>query len=222
MKNKQKLSRAYRKFEHAKGNQYIASEFAVRKLAELITCFKSKRVLEVGLGIGSISGSLLDLKKDHIKCYSGTEDNSYCLKALNKNLGVNQSKLNIYSEIKEVPTDKKFDLVIIDGKDHNLREIEKLVSPRGIIAIEGDRLPQQSILEEMFPNNIVVHSISLIKNSVKSPFPSDKWQGGLKIIFISPCLKQRLWWLKEKIMTKIKYQYPGRHFGGKSSQKKKL
>lgn len=220
MKNEQKISQSYRKFEHAEGNQHIASEFAVLKLAELITWFKTKRILEVGLGIGSISGSLLDFKRDRILCYSGTEDNAFCLEALNKNLGVNHRNLNIYSEIKEVPNDKKFDLVIIDGKDHNFREIKKLVSPRGIIALEGDRLPQQSILEELFPRSKMVHSIILSQNSCRSPFPSDEWQGGLKIIFINPGLKQRLWWLKEKIITKIKYQYPGRHFGGKSSQKK--
>lgn len=215
MNRKQKLYQSYRKFEHAEGNQHIASEFAVHKLAELITWFKTKRILEIGLGIGSISGSLLDFKKDKIQCYLGTEDNLFCLEALKKNLGVNHSKLNINSEIKEVPTDKEFDLVIIDGKDHNLREIEKLVSPRGIIAIEGDRLPQQIILEEMFPKHKMVHSISLSKNASSSPFPSDEWQGGLKIIFVKPCLKQQFWWLKEKIFTKIKYQYPGRHFGGK-------
>lgn len=204
---KQKLGQAYRKFELAKGNQHIASEFAVEKLWELITWFKTKKILEVGLGIGSISGTLLDLKKNGIQCYSGTEDNSFCLEALKRNLGSNYSKVNIYSEIKQVPEYAKFDLIIIDGKDENLEEIKNLVSSNGIIAIEGDRLPQQKILKEIFPYHKYVHSISTTKNGNVSPFSSDHWQGGIKIIFPNPDGSQKIWWIKEKLLTKLKYFY---------------
>ena len=107
----------------------------------------------------------------------------------------------------------RFDLIIIDGKDRSLGKIEEMLAQHGIIAIEGDRLPQQGILEELFPNHKMVHSISLRKNRACSPFPQEEWQGGLKIIFTEPTFKQNLWWCKEKILTKLKYQYPGRHFG---------
>lgn len=214
---KQKLRQAYRKFDHAEGNQHIASEFAVEKLAELIGWFKTKKILEVGLGIGSISGTLLELKKEEVQNYSGTEDNSFCLEALKRNLGTNFEKLDIYGGIKEIPEDANFDLIIIDGKDQNLSQIQNLLSSKGIIAIEGDRTPQQNFLEDLFPNNKMVHSISLRKNSDGGPFPKGEWQGGIKFIFVNPSLKQKIWWLKEKIFTKLKYQYPGRHFGGRPS-----
>ncbi|MFD0977950.1 hypothetical protein [Salinimicrobium gaetbulicola] len=210
---KQKLRQAYRKFDHAEGNQHIASEFAVEKLMELITWFKTKNILEVGLGIGSISGTILELQKDGGQYYAGTEDNPYCLEALNRNLGTNYEKVDIYGGIGEIPDYYKFDLIIIDGKDQNLSQIQSLLSSKGIIVIEGDRMPQQILLDELFPHNIMVHSISLKKNSARSPFPTDEWQGGVKILFINPTLKQKIWWFKEKIFTKLKYQYPGRHFG---------
>lgn len=210
MMDKQRLLKTYRKFEHADGNQHIASEFAVLKLSELISNFDLKRVLEVGLGIGSISGTILEFHKEGIQCYSGTEENSFCLEALVNNLGDQYAKLNIYSEIGEITGENEFDLVIIDGKDDSLKEVKKLLSENGIIAIEGDRLSQQEILKEVFPAHKYVHSISKKKNSISSPFASSHWQGGIKIIFSNPSSKQKQWWMKEKIFTKLKYFY--RHF----------
>lgn len=204
---KQKLRQAYRKFDHAEGNQHIASEFAVEKLAELIGWFKTKKILEVGLGIGSISGTLLELKKEEVQNYSGTEDNSFCLEALKRNLGTNFEKLDIYGGIKEIPEDANFDLIIIDGKDQNLSQIQNLLSSKGIIAIEGDRIPQQEVLKKLFPSHKYVHSISTIRNAETSPFSSGNWQGGIKIIFKQPDGLQKLWWVKEKLLTKLKYFY---------------
>ena len=213
MKNKLRLSQVYQKFFKAEGNQHIASEYAIRKLVQLIARFKTKSILEIGLGIGSISGTILEIEKGENLNYSGTETNAFCLESLNRNLGANFSKLNIYSGIKEIPARNRFDLIIIDGKDQDLGKIKDLLAKNGIIVIEGDRIPQQVLLEELFPNNKTVHSISLRKNSSGSPFPKEEWQGGLKIIFTDPTAGQKLWWVKEKILTKLKYKYPGRHFG---------
>ena len=75
-------------------------------------------------------------------------------------------------------------------------------------------MPQQDSLQELFPQHKYVHCISLIKNKEYSPFSTENWQGGLKIIFINPTIKQAFWTFKEKCFTKIKYQYPGRYLGG--------
>ena len=75
-------------------------------------------------------------------------------------------------------------------------------------------MPQQDSLQELFPQHKYVHCISLKKNKEYSPFPAENWQGGIKVIFVYPTLKQKIWWLKEKYFTKIKYQYPGRYLGG--------
>ena len=115
-------------------------------------------------------------------------------------------KLEVFSEISEVPQ-RKFDLIIIDGKDSDLAKIQHLVNRHGIIAIEGDRMPQQKILRKYFPGHKYVHSLSKKKNAAYSPFPQGNWQGGLKIIFVNPNLYQTIWWVKEKVFTKLKYLY---------------
>lgn len=107
----------------------------------------------------------------------------------------------------------KFDLIIIDGKDPYLKEIKNLISENGIIAIEGDRMAQQEIVKKLFPKYRNVHAISLRKNRIISPFPSEEWQGGLKVIFVNPTPVQYVWWIKEKFKTRLKYQVPGRYLG---------
>ena len=64
MNNDRVLKDQYLKFSNAEGNQHIASAFAIRKLIELINRFKTKSILELGLGIGSISGCILEIKKN--------------------------------------------------------------------------------------------------------------------------------------------------------------
>ncbi len=205
MRNNEQQSNLYQSFCEAGGNQHIASEYAIDKLNRLLQKFQIQRILEVGLGIGSISGILLALNRKPDLNYTGTEANDFCLKALPENLKEDYSQLKIYSDLTEIPSDKKFDLIIIDGKDHNLQAVKDLISENGIIAIEGDRMPQQDSLQELFPDHKYVHLISLKKNKSYSPFLAAHWQGGVKIIFINPTGFQKLWWVKEKISTKLKY-----------------
>ncbi len=210
MKKNQVVLETYKNFCNAEGNQHIASEYAILKLQELIDHFKPKNVLEVGLGIGAIAGSLLVINENLE--YAGTEDNEFCLGALKTNLDENFRKLKVFSKLSEVP-DQKFDLIIIDGKDPDLEHIRQLVAHRGIIAIEGDRKSQLQFLEIVFPKNRLVHSISIRKNKIYSPYSVQEWQGGLKVMFTDPNQRQFLWWWKEKIKTKLKYQLPGRFLG---------
>jgi hypothetical protein len=222
MKRNQQLSDLYKTFCKAEGNQHIASEYAIEKINGLLEKFRVKRILEVGLGIGSISGILLAVNRNKPDLdYTGTEANEFCLEALPENLKEDYNRLQIYSNLINIPGNKKFDLIIIDGKDPNLQAIKGLISENGILAIEGDRVPQQDSLQELFPQHKYVHCISLKKNKEYSPFSAENWQGGIKIIFVYPTLKQHLWWFKEKYFTKIKYQYPGRYMGGEKENRKK-
>ncbi len=208
MKRNEQRSNIYQTFCEAKGNQHIASEYAIGKIIGLVEKFRVKRILEVGLGIGSISGIVLAINRNKLDLdYSGTEANDFCLDALPENLKEDFSRLKVYSGLSEIPSDKKFDLIIIDGKDQNLHAIKGLVSVDGILAIEGDRMPQQDSLQELFPDHKYVHCISSEKNNSYSPFQATHWQGGLKIIFINPTGSQKLWWLREKISTKLKYWF---------------
>ncbi|CAM4097211.1 hypothetical protein [Gillisia limnaea] len=215
MKKNEQLSNLYRFFCEAEGSQHIASEYAFDKINGLVKKFQVKGILEVGLGIGSISGILLALNRNKPDLdYVGTEENDFCLNALAGNLKEDYSRLRIYSDLIEIPANKEFDLIIIDGKDQNLQAVKALISKNGILVIEGDRMQQQNSLQQLFPDHKYTHSISLKKNKEYSPFPAENWQGGIKIIFVNPTMKQLFWWFKEKYFTKIKYQYPGRYMGG--------
>lgn len=173
------------------------------KLQELIEKFKVKSVLEVGLGIGAIAGSLLTANKE--LAYTGTEDNDFCLNALKENLRENYKRVELHSGITELAPKARFDLIIIDGKDVGLQQLSNYLYPNGIIVIEGDRQEQQKELQYVFPNHSFVHCISRKKNELYSPFPSHYWQGGIKVIFVNPDLNQKLWWGREKLKTKLKY-----------------
>ena len=100
MNSNKELTSGYKYFCLAKGNQHIASEFAILKLQELIRKFQVKNVLEIGLGIGSIAGTLLGLNKN--LDYSGTEANDFCLKALPENLKEDYRRLQIYSDLTKI------------------------------------------------------------------------------------------------------------------------
>ncbi len=220
MKRNEIQSNLYQSFCKADGSQHIASEYAIEKINGLVENFGIKGILEVGLGIGSISGIVLAVNKNKPDIdYIGTEADDFCLNALPENLKEDYNRLKIYPNLTEIPSDKKIDLIIIDGKDHNLQAVKDLISENGILAIEGDRIPQQDSLQELFPQHKYVHCISLKKNKEYSPFSAENWQGGIKVIFVSPTLKQHLWWFREKYFTKIKYQYPGRYLGGEKRDK---
>jgi len=212
VKRNEQQSTLYQSFCETEGSQHMAGEYAICKINGLVEKFPVKRILEVGLGIGSISGIVLAMNRSKLDFdYTGTEANDFCLKALLKNLKEDYIRLKIYSNLTEIPSNKKFDLIIIDGKDGNLQAIKGLISENGIIVIEGDRMAQQDSLQELFPIHKYVHCISLKKNKEYSPFPDENWQGGIKVIFVNPTIKQSLWWFMEKYFTKIKYQYPGRY-----------
>ena len=117
-------SNLYQSFCEAEGSQHIASEYAIEKINGLVGKFRIKGILEVGLGIGSISGILLAVNRNKSELdYSGTEANDFCLGALPKNLKEDYNRLQKYSDLTKIPANKKFDLIIIDGKDHKLQII---------------------------------------------------------------------------------------------------
>ena len=73
----------YKRFCNLDGSDFIASEFALKTLLRIVKFFKVKSILEVGLGIGSVSDTILkyvNSRKLSI-VYNGTENNDFCLKA---------------------------------------------------------------------------------------------------------------------------------------------
>ncbi|MDT0643039.1 hypothetical protein RM553_09390 [Zunongwangia sp. F363] len=113
----------YKLFCKAEGSEHIVSEFALIQILKIVRKYSVKSVLEVGLGIGTISGSILkyaEKKGSTIHCV-GTENNEFCLKQIPSNLGSQYKNLKIFSAVDKIDPGFKFDLIIIDGAESNLQ-----------------------------------------------------------------------------------------------------
>lgn len=200
----------YKYFSNLDGNQHIASEFALKKIIDVIENYKIKNVLELGLGIGSISFCVLEFAKVNNKKinYIGTESNEFCLEVLPKYLKYHFDKIQIFNNLDSVISAKKFDLIIIDGKDENLLKVKEMISERGIIIIEGDRIPQLEFVQSVFSKHKYVRIISNQLNRSYGPsslFPSH-YIGGVQLIFINPSYFQWIDFYCYKIITGIRYR----------------
>jgi hypothetical protein len=198
----------YKYFSGLEGNQHIASEFALKKVIGIIDRYKIKNVLELGLGIGSISYCILDFSKEvnaKLK-YIGTESNEFCLEVLPKYLKDHFHKIQIFDNLNNVISKEKFDLIIIDGKEENLLKIKSMISERGIIVIEGDRIPQLELVRNSFPNSLFTRLISNYKSPEYGPFSSSDWCGGIQLIFVNPNFYQKINFIYYKVTTAIRYR----------------
>jgi hypothetical protein len=195
----------YKYFCEREGNDHIASIYALKSILKLVSDYKVKSVLELGLGIGSISDSILTYSKNNREAiqYVGTETNEFCLQELKKNVA-SYSEIELHQSLLEINTNYKFDLIIVDGSDDGLKSIEKYCKKHTLIFIEGFRGTQVSTIKNIFPNYIHVEIISKEKNPVYGPFSSENWSGGGQLIFINPNFGQKIYWFKEKVKSFIK------------------
>jgi hypothetical protein len=196
----------YKKYSAADGSQFIASEYALYRILKLIQKFKPKHVLEVGVGIGTISDSILKSDFEFQPSLYGTEKNPFCLEKLPENMNSSFGKLNLFPDIQTLPTNVNFNFVIIDGKEENLVSLKNHMYERCIVVIEGDRKDQTEMIRKVFPSAKFVHSISTKKNKSYSNRPGTHFQGGLKIIFIKPDIIQYFEWIKLTINSKLSFQ----------------
>ncbi|HLA56791.1 MAG TPA: hypothetical protein VK623_11850 [Flavobacterium sp.] len=196
----------YKRFCEMEGSEYIASEFAIEIILKLIKKYDVKNILEMGLGIGSISDSVLKFAKQHNRSinYVGTEANEFCLNALKTNVE-DYGKIDLYPELAAVK-DTKFDLIVIDGYDSNFQQIVKYCKGDTIIFIEGDRKPQTNNILEFFPNSKHVNVITMQKrkNYAHGDTSSEHYVGGGQLIFVNPTLGRKIFWFIEKAKTYIK------------------
>lgn len=206
MKNKDLAIQNYKRFCALEGSDYIASEFALVTILKIIKIFNINTILELGLGIGSISDTVLKYsKKENKKMnYVGTEKNEFCLEALKKNI-IDYDKIELYSELNQVKK-KKFDLIIIDGYDDTLKEIVVFCKKNTIVFIEGDRKAQTKTIMQIFPKCKYVNVITLNKNKSYSHGHgiTTFYVGGGQLIFIDPTFQMKLFWFQQKIATYIK------------------
>ena len=197
--------RKFYEFCQYEGCDHISGEYALYILLKLCKTYNIKSVLEIGLGIGCIADTLLFYYNSIDKpiTYVGTEPNEFCLNALNENTKFYED-IKIYDNVNEI-SNNKFDLIIIDGGDTDLLVLESLVKKDTILFVEGCRKNQFDKIMKLFPKAIAVDVISIEKNRDYSPFIKSHWMGGGRIIFINPSLKNYIYYLKEKLNTKVKY-----------------
>ena len=187
------------------GNAHIATEYALKTILKLVEDFKISSILEVGLGIGSISDTVFkyaDIKNRTIE-YAGTEANEFCLDALKQNV-ISNDKIDLYSELSDISQTKKYDLIIVDGSDASLKSIAAYAKEDSIIYVEGWRGSQVAQIKDVFPNCAHVEIISSYKNPQYGPFDAAIWAGGGQLIFINPNLGRKAYWFKEKVGSFLK------------------
>ena len=205
MQPEQLAKKNYYRFCKLEGSEYIATGFALLQILKIIKIFKIDKVLEIGLGIGSISDTVLKMAKNsklEIR-YVGTEANEFCNNALKNNVE-DYAKLEQYEDLAEISPESKFDLIIIDGQDNSLQEIASRCKSRSIIFIEGDRSPQTKLILSLFPKARHVNVISLKKHQTYSHGNIKFFVGGGQLIFTNPNFKMKIYWFKEKTATYIK------------------
>lgn len=201
MNYKEVSSETYKKFSEKQGNEYIAGDYALEKILRFISHYNVKRVLEIGLGIGSISDAILKFSKLNnleIK-YTGTESNEFCLQELPLNVE-DFSKISLYSSLMLLPKNSTYDLIIIDGSDDSLNQIKKHCAKNAIIFIEGGRASQIKTVQDIFPDSKYVEVISLRQPPSYGPF-HQKWTGGGSLIATNPSVFQSASIFTEKIKT---------------------
>jgi spore coat polysaccharide biosynthesis predicted glycosyltransferase SpsG len=205
MKYKELAVGNYKRFCNLDGSDYIASEFALETILKIIGIFNVHDILELGLGIGSISDTVLKYSKKENKLisYFGTEKNQFCLEALKRNV-IDYDQIELFAQLNQFQ-EKKFDLIIIDGYDDTLEEIVAFCKENAIVYIEGDRKGQTDRIRQIFPKNKYVNIITLNKNKPYSHGGGDTshYVGGGKLIFTNPTFKMKLFWFQQKVATFI-------------------
>ena len=201
MNYKELSKKTYFKFSNKDGTDHIAGDYALEEILRIINRFRIADILEIGLGIGSISDAVFNFAEENRLAisYSGTEANEHCLLQLPLNVQ-KFDQINLYKGIIDIPQDVLFDLVIIDGSDTMLSEIKKHCSQNALLFIEGGRAVQIDILKELFPKMLMVEIISISKPPNYLPF-HQKWTEGGSLIAVNPTLDQRIFVLAEKVKT---------------------
>jgi predicted O-methyltransferase YrrM len=98
----------------AQGGKHIATRRALICLATVVRKHQPKAVLEFGTGIGTITYLLLSAGTE--LNVVGVEDSPFCIEQLQRNIPEEfKPRLTVVSK-NDVPGDRRFDLIVIDGR----------------------------------------------------------------------------------------------------------
>lgn len=179
----------YNNFEKL-NDGFIASFFFLQELANLLQAKRPRRILEVGVGMGTIPYSVRQFK-DKFE-YVGTETLDLCIDRLK----INAPFVRLFKDVSEVSG--KFDLIIVDGRDKNTNNLPSMLNEKGLILVENDRRGQVEIIKNSTNREHV--------NYRKRPFSFYK-QAGYTAMYFEPGMKEyfiyayfaSLYWVKSHI-----------------------
>ncbi len=125
----------------------IANKTALAYLSACLRVAKPRRILELGAGIGTMTALMLEHPHDEVRIIA-TEDNDFCLSALEKNLPrTGRDRLTIVRTLEHLlELEGSYDLAICDGgfdEDEQFRGIR----PGSICMFEGGRAAHRRLLE---------------------------------------------------------------------------
>jgi hypothetical protein len=140
--------RVHRRFaSRAGGEKHIATRRALICLATVVRKHQPKEVLEFGTGIGTITYLLLSAGTE--LNVVGVEDSPFCIEQLQRNIPEEfKPRLTVVSK-NEVPVDRRFDLIVVDGRLPPRTDKHAFLRNGTICFIEGNRWKQGAKLMQM-------------------------------------------------------------------------
>jgi hypothetical protein len=158
----------YEEYEKANGDYAIASLFFLNELREIIRRERPGRILEVGVGVGTIPYAVREFQ-DTLE-YVGTEAFEPCI----ERLGVHAPFVVHARCVRE--TEGWFDLIIVDGRDEDTHTLPERLRESGVILVENDRRDQVALIREAARRRRFV-------SFRKRPFSLDKAAGYTIFLF---------------------------------------
>ena len=139
--------RVHQRFASRPGGKHIATRRALICLAALVRKHQPEAVLEFGSGIGTITYLLLSVSA---KLYVvGVEDSPFCIEQLQRNIPEEfKPRLTVVSK-NDVPDDRRFDLIVIDGRLPPRTDKHAFLRSEGICFVEGNRWKQGAKLMQI-------------------------------------------------------------------------
>lgn len=190
----------YNLFSKKEGSKNIIQQYALNRVLKYINYKKSKRILELGIGIGTIPFALREAKmRGEIKHnfeYFGTEALPFCIDLFKTNIPEYAKFVNHYLTLADVPRNQKYDFIIVDGSDPSTREVPKMLAKGGVVIIEGGRSVQRNLVQESDRNYIKFGEVGFSLGRL----------GGLTVFFFEPTFMDKLIFYKSKITSAIKYR----------------
>ena len=160
-KDFEKALEIFNTFKKKEGSKHIATPLSIQVVRMLAK--RSKKILEIGSGIGTLSYTILANSDVWLTMY---EDNAFCIGELKKNLREFYGRSTLITSYTKMPPEQYFDLVIVDGgngQEHDggykkfIFDLFSTTYPK-VIYIEGVRRPQRRMIRDALRGRFVLRT----------------------------------------------------------------